>query len=120
MGDGVAVTTLLSSVLVRRAITGLVLGTIAGMIELWIFNHDLAHFAAAVIAGPLYMTSLVWLTDRFQLAGGKTVHGAVAGLLTAIVWWAIAVRATEQFVFAAVAGACFGAVYVWSEVRKGP
>jgi hypothetical protein len=48
------------------------------------------------------------------------VLGAVAGFLTAIVWWAIAVRATEQFVFAAVAGACFGAVYVWSEVRKKP
>lgn len=113
-----ALTTLLSSLLVRRAITGLVLGTIAGMIELWIFNHDLAHFVAAIVAGPLYLTSLVLLTDRFQLAGGKTLLGAVAGLLTAIVWWAIAVRAAEQFVFAAVAGACFGAVYVWSEVRK--
>lgn len=88
------------------------------MIELWVFNHDLARFVAAVVAGPLYMTSLVLLTDRFQLAGGKTVLGAVAGLLTAIVWWAIAVRAAEQFVFAAVAGACFGAAYVWSEVRK--
>lgn len=115
-----AVTALLSSVLIRRAITGLVLGTIAGMIELWVFNHDLAHFVAAVVAGALYMSLLVVLADRFQLAGGKTVLGAVAGLLTAIVWWAIAVRATEQFVFAAVAGACFGAVYVWSEVRKGP
>lgn len=88
------------------------------MIELWVFNHDLAHFVAAVVAGPLYMTLLVLLADRFQLAGGKTVLGAVAGLLTAIVWWSIAVRATEQFVVAAVAGACFGAVYVWSEVRK--
>ncbi len=106
------------SVLLKRAIAGLVLGTIAGTIELWIFNHDLAHFVAAVIAGPLYMTSLALLSDRFQLAGSKTLLGAVAGFLTAIVWWAIAVRATEQFVVAAVAGACFGAVYVWSEVRK--
>ena len=113
-----ALTTLLSSLLVRRAITGLILGVIAGAIELWFFKHDVAHFVAAVVAGPLYMTSLVLLTDRFQLAGGKTVLGAVAGLLTAIVWWAIAVRAAEQFVFAAVAGVCFGAVYVWSEVRK--
>lgn len=113
-----AFTTLLSSLLVRRAITGLVLGAIAGLIELLIFNHDLAHFVAAIVAGPLYLTCLVLLTDRFQLAGGKTVLGAVAGLLTAVVWWVIAVRATEQFVFAAVAGACFGAVYVWSEVRK--
>jgi hypothetical protein len=115
-----AVTTVLSSVLVRRAITGLVLGSIAGGIELWIFKHDLEHFAAAVVAGPLYMTLLALLVERFQLAGGKTLLGAVAGLLTAIVWWSIAVRATDQFVFAVVAGACFGAVYVWSEARKGP
>jgi hypothetical protein len=44
----------------------------------------------------------------------------LSGLFAAIVWWAIAVRAADQFVLAAVAGACFGAVYVWSEVRKKP
>ena len=113
-------TSLLSSAVVRRAIAGLILGVIVGTVELLLFKHDVAHFVAAVVAGPLYMTSLALLIDRFQLAGGKTLLGAAAGLLTAIVWWAIAVRAADQFVLAAVAGACFGAVYVWSEVRKKP
>jgi hypothetical protein len=85
-----------------------------------LFKHDLAHFVAAVVAGPLYMMLLALLIDRLQLAGGKTLLGAVSGLFAAIVWWAIAVRAADQFVLAAVAGACFGAVYVWSEVRKKP
>jgi hypothetical protein len=114
----VALTTLLSSVLVRRAITGLVLGAIAGAIELGFFNHDLAHFVAAVVAGLLYMTSLAVFVDRLRPAGGKILLGSVSGFCAAIVWWAIAVQAMDQLVFAAVAGGCFGAAYVWSESRK--
>lgn len=106
--------------LVKKTITGLILGAIAGAIELWILNHDLAHFLAAVVAGPLYMALLVVLVERLRPAGGKVLLGSVSGVVAAIVWWAIAVQATDQFVFAAVAGGCFGAAYVWSESRKRP
>lgn len=115
-----AETTFHYSVLVKKAITGLILGAVAGAIELWFFNHDLAHFLAAVVAGPLYMTSLVVLVERLRPAGGKILLGSVSGVFAAIVWWAIAVQTADQFVFAAVAGGCFGAAYVWSESRKGP
>lgn len=113
-------TTFHYSMLVKKTITGLILGAIAGAIELWILNHDLAHFLAAVVAGPLYMALLVVLVERLRPAGGKVLLGSVAGVVAAIVWWAIAVRATDQFVLAAVAGGCFGAAYVWSESRKRP
>jgi hypothetical protein len=106
--------------LVKKTITGLILGAIAGAIELWILNHDLAHFLAAVVAGPLYMALLVVLVERLRPAGGKVLLGSVSGVVAAIVWWAIAVQATDQFVLAAVAGGCFGAAYVWSESRKRP
>jgi ABC-type cobalamin transport system permease subunit len=108
------------SSLIKRAITGLILGAIVGAIELWFFNHDLAHFLAAVVAGPLYMTSLAVFVDRHRLAGGKILLGSMLGVIAAIVWWAIAVQATDQFIFATVAGGCFGAAYVWSESRKRP
>jgi hypothetical protein len=113
-------TTFHYSALVKRAFTGLILGTIAGAIELWFFDHDLAHFLAAVVAGPLYMASLVALVHRLRPAGSKILLGSVSGVFAAIVWWAIAVQATDQFMLAAVAGGCFGAAYVWSESRKGP
>lgn len=106
--------------LLRRAITGVILGVVVGVLEVWVFTRDIAHFWAAVVAGPTYMIMLAVLTDRLQLAGGKTLLGAVSGLLAAIVWWAIAVHTADAFVLAAVAGACFGSAYVWSEARKGP
>ena len=111
-------TTFHYSALVKRAITGLIFGAIAGAIELWFFKHDLAHFLAAVVVGPLYMVSLVVFVDRLRPSGGKVLLGSVLGVCAAIVWWAIAVQATDQFVLAAVAGGCFGAAYVWSESRK--
>ena len=106
--------------LLRRAITSVILGAVVGVLEVWFFKHDIAHFWAAVVAGPMYMTTLAVLTDRLQLAGGKTLLGAVSGLLAAIVWWAIAVHTADAFVLAAVAGVFFGSAYVWSEARKGP
>lgn len=104
----------------RRAITGVILGAIAGVLDVWVFKQDITHLWAAVVAGPTYMITLAVLTDRLQLAGGKTLLGAVSGLLAAMVWWAIAVHTADAFVLAAAAGACFGSAYVWSEARKGP
>ncbi|NOT22330.1 MAG: hypothetical protein HOP22_06340 [Nitrospiraceae bacterium] len=43
------------------------------------------------------------------LAGGGILLGAVSGLLAAIVWWAIVIRAANVFV--AVAGVWFGSAY---------
>jgi hypothetical protein len=41
----------------------------------------------------------------------------VAGLLAAVLWWAIAMPAEHAFIQAVVAGACFGATYAWSDRR---
>ncbi|MDH4236242.1 MAG: hypothetical protein OEV17_03250, partial [Nitrospira sp.] len=77
-------TTFHSSALVKRAITGLIVGAIAGTIELWFFKHDLAHFLAAVVAGPLYMVSLAVFVDRLRPSGGKVLLGSVLGVFVAI------------------------------------
>jgi hypothetical protein len=108
------------SVLVKRAITGIILGVVAGAIQVWFFKRDLMHLWAAIAAGVVYMTSWVVFTDWLRLAGGKILLGAVSGLLAAIVWWAIAVHVENAFIQAAVAGTCFGAAYAWSEGRKEP
>lgn len=105
------------SVLIKRAITGLVLGAIAGAIQVWFFKHDLMHLWAAIAAGVMYMTTWVVFTDWLRLSGGKILLGAVSGLLAAAVWWAIAVHAENAFLQAAVAGLCFGAAYAWSDQR---
>jgi hypothetical protein len=106
--------------LIRRAITGAILGGIVGMIEFWFFQHDLMHIWAAMAAGSVYITALTLFTDHLRLAGGKTLLGAVAGLFAAMVWWAMAVQTSDAFVMSAVAGLCFGAAYVWSEPKKQP
>lgn len=108
------------SQVVKRAITGLILGGIAGAIQVWFFKRDLMHLWAAIAAGVVYMTSWVVFTDWLRLAGGRILLGAVSGLLAAVVWWAIAVHVENVFIQAAVAGTCFGAAYAWSEGRKGP
>jgi hypothetical protein len=105
-------------VLFRRAITGVILGAVAGVIQVWFFKQDLTHLWAAMAAGVIYMTAWVLFTDWLQLAGGKVLLGAVSGLLGAIVWWAIAIHADNVFFSAAFAGVCFGAAYAWSEGRK--
>lgn len=105
------------SVLIKRAITGLVLGAIAGAIQVWFFKHDLMHLWAAIAAGVMYMTTWVVFTDWLRLSGGKILLGSVSGLLAAAVWWAIAVHAENAFLQAAVAGLCFGAAYAWSDQR---
>ncbi len=104
--------------LLRRGITGLILGALAGAIQVWFFKQDIMHVWAAMAAGVLYMTSWTLFTERLRLAGGNILLGAAAGLLAGIVWWAIAVHAENVFVSAAVAGVCFGAAYAWSEGRK--
>jgi hypothetical protein len=106
--------------LLRRAITGVILGAIIGAIQVWFFKRDLSHLWAAMVAGVLYMTTWVLFTERLRLAGGKVLLGAAAGLTAAIVWWAIAVHAENAFLQSAVAGTCFGAAYAWSEGRKAP
>lgn len=106
--------------MIKRVLTGLVLGVLAGVVQVWFFKRDLMHLWAAASAGVVYMTAWALFTDRLQLAGGKVLLGAVAGLLAAILWWAIAVHADNAFVQSAVAGACFGAAYAWSEGRKEP
>ena len=104
--------------LFRRAITGLILGAIAGAIQVWFFNRDLMHLWAAIAAGVMYMITWVIFTDRLRLAGGQILLGGVSGLIAAIVWWSIAVHAEDAFIQASVAGLCFGAAYAWSEGRK--
>lgn len=105
------------SVLVKRAITGLILGVIAGAIQVWFFKRDLMHLWAAIAAGVMYMSTWVILADWFRLAGGKILLGAVSGLLAGVVWWAIAVHSDNAFIQAVVGGLCFGAAYAWSDQR---
>lgn len=101
----------------RRAITGAILGVIAGAIQMAFFKQGVMHLFAAVAAGIVYMVAWVLLTDWLKLAGGKVLLGAVAGLLAAVLWWAIAAPAENAFIQAVVAGACFGATYAWSDRR---
>jgi type III secretory pathway component EscT len=101
----------------RRAITGAILGAIAGAIQLGFFKQGMMHLFAAMAAGVVYMAAWVLLTDWLKLAGGKVLLGAVAGLLAAVLWWAMAIHAENAFIQAVVAGACFGAAYAWSDRR---
>ena len=103
--------------LMRRAITGAILGAIGGAIQMGFFKQGVMHLFAAMAAGVVYMAAWVLLTDWLKLAGGKVLLGAVAGLLAAILWWAIAMPAEHVFLQAAVAGICFGATYAWSDRR---
>lgn len=103
--------------LLKRVITGLVLGAIAGAIQVWFFKQDLPHLWASMAAGVLYMATWVLLTEWVRLAGGKILLGAVSGLIAALAWWAIAVPTENAFLQAAIAGACFGATYAWSDRR---
>lgn len=105
------------SIVIKRAITGLILGGLAGAVQVWFFKRDLMHLWAAIAAGVVYMIAWVLFTDWLKLAGGKVLLGAVSGLLSAIVWWAIAVHVENAFIQAAVAGSCFGAAYAWSDQR---
>jgi type III secretory pathway component EscT len=101
--------------LMRRVITGAILGAIAGAIQMGFFKQGVMHLFAAMAAGVVYMVAWVLLTDWLNLAGGKVLLGAVAGLVAAILWWAIAVQTEDAFIQAVVAGACFGATYAWSD-----
>jgi len=99
-------------------ITGVLLGATVGAVQVGFFGHGWMHLVAAIAAGIIYMAAWVLLTDWLQLAGGKILLGAVSGLLAAIVWWAIAIHADNVFVTAAIAGACFGATFAWSDQRR--
>lgn len=117
VGDRLADTTFHYSVLVKRAVTGIILGAVVGAIQVWFFKHDLMHLWASTAAGVVYMTAWVLLTDWLKLAGGKILLGGVSGLIAAVVWWSIAIHAEDAFIQAAVAGLCFGAAYAWSDRR---
>jgi hypothetical protein len=117
MEDRLADTAFHYSVLVKRAITGIILGAIAGAIQVWFFKRDLMHLWAAIAAGITYMTTWVVFTDWLRLAGGKILLGGVSGLIAAIVWWSLAIHTEDVFIQAAVAGLCFGAAYAWSDQR---
>lgn len=117
MEDRLADTAFHYFVLVKRAITGIILGAIAGAIQVWFFKRDLMHLWASIAAGVVYMTTWVLFTDWLKLAGGKVLLGAVSGLLAAVLWWAIAVHSENAFLQAIVAGLCFGAAYAWSDQR---
>ncbi|OQW30043.1 MAG: hypothetical protein A4E19_10815 [Nitrospira sp. SG-bin1] len=106
------------SILLSRVSTGLILGVLAGVVQVWFFERDLMYLWAAAAAGVVYMAAWVLFTDWLKLAGGKIVLGAVAGLLAAMLWWALAVHADNAFIQSAVAGLSFGAAYAWSEGRK--
>jgi hypothetical protein len=106
------------SIFIKRAVTGLILGGLAGAVQLWLFKRDLMHLWASISAGVVYMVAWVTFTDWLKLAGGKIILGGVSGLLAAIVWWSIAVPADNAFIQAAVAGTCFGAAFAWSDQRR--
>jgi hypothetical protein len=105
------------SLLVKRAITGIILGAIAGAVQVWFFKRDLMHLWASIAAGSVYMTTWVLFTDWLKLAGGKVLLGAVAGLLAAVLWWSLAIHVEDAFIQAVIAGLCFGAAYAWSDQR---
>lgn len=105
------------SILIKRVVTGLILGTLAGAVQVWFLNRDMVYFLASAVAGALYMGAWVLFTDWLRLAGGKIFLGAAAGFLAAVVWWAMAVQAENMFLQSAVAGMCFGAAYAWSDQR---
>ncbi len=117
MEDELADTSFHYSIMIKRIITGVILGILAGGIQVWFFNRDLMYLWASVAAGVVYMSAWVLFTDWLKLAGGKVFLGAVAGLFAAIVWWAIALHVEDAFVQAVVAGLCFGATYAWSDQR---
>lgn len=106
------------SIFIKRAVTGLILGSLAGAVQVWMFKHDLMYLWASIAAGVMYMAAWVTFTDWLKLAGGKIVLGGVSGLLAAIVWWSMAVPADNAFIQAAVAGTCFGAAFAWSDQRR--
>jgi hypothetical protein len=120
MEDELADTSFHYSIMIKRIITGVILGILAGGIQVWFFNRDFMYLWASVAAGVVYMSAWVLFTDWLKLAGGKVLLGAVAGLLAAVLWWSIAVHTEDAFVQSAVAGLCFGATYAWSEARKTP
>ena len=105
------------SIFIKRAITGLILGGLAGAVQVWFVKRGLMYLWASIAAGVVYMAAWVTFTDWLKLAGGKIALGGVSGLLAAIVWWAIAVPADNTFIQAAVAGTCFGAAFAWSDRR---
>ena len=107
------------SILVKRVMTGLILGALVGAVQIWFLKRDLAHLWGSIAAGVVYMTAWVLFTDWLKLAGGKILLGGLSGLFAAVVWWAIAVQAENVFVQAAVAGTCFGAAFAWSDQRMG-
>lgn len=112
-------TTFHYSILVKRAITGLILGALAGGVQVWFLQRDLAHLWGSIACGVVYMTAWVMFTDWLKLAGGKILLGGVSGLLAAVVWWAIAVHTDNAFIQSVVAGLCFGAAFAWSDQRMG-
>ena len=105
------------SILIKRVVVGIILGTLAGVVQVWFMDRELMYLLASAAAGALYMAAWVLFTDWFRLAGGRIVLGAVAGLLAAVVWWAMAIHAENLFIQSAVAGMCFGAAYAWSDQR---
>ncbi len=115
--DELSDTTFPYSIVVKRAITGILLGAIAGAVQVWFFKRDLMHLWASMAAGSVYMTTWVLFTDWLKLAGGKVLLGAVAGLLAAVLWWSLAIHVEDAFIQAVVAGLCFGAAYAWSDQR---
>ena len=54
------------SILVKRAITGIILGAIAGAVQVWLFKRDLMHLWASMAAGSVYMTTWVLFTDSVR------------------------------------------------------
>jgi type III secretory pathway component EscT len=117
MEDELADTSFHYSIMIKRIITGVILGILAGGIQVWFFKHDLMYLWASVAAGVVYMSACVLSSDWLKLAGGKIILGAVAGVLAAIVWWAIASPVEDAFIQSVVAGLCFGATYAWSDRR---
>jgi hypothetical protein len=105
------------SIFIKRAVTGLILGALAGAVQVWLFKRALIYLWASIAAGVVYMAAWVTFTDWLKLGGGRILLGGVSGLLAAMVWWAIAVPADSAFIQAAVAGTCFGAAFAWSDQR---
>ncbi|NJL18526.1 MAG: hypothetical protein HC938_16570 [Nitrospira sp.] len=60
------------SILIKRIVTGLILGLLAGAVQVWFFKRDLVYLWASAAAGGLYMRLGYFSPTGFDLPVGKS------------------------------------------------
>ena len=100
--------------LAGRILIGALMGAFLGLLELWFYEFDLAHFLAAIAAGATFGAligiSIPWVApERSQLVIVCSAAGCVAG----IVWWLIAQPGTSigSIALAVGIGAILGTLF---------